>query len=197
MPDTSSSGAVDAIEAGAAGASRSFAILVPHGAIANRQSSTPVSSYFYRDANAPEPNRPRRVTVVALIEHEGRLLLDRRCDAPFWGLIAGGLEDDESLLDGLRREIREETGLEIGNHSLFGTFSDPSRIVQYADGSIFQLVSVAYSVTVNDISGLRLSSEAVDLSFFSPDELPVNEIIATQRPIVERYLSSDLPPFLD
>jgi 8-oxo-dGTP pyrophosphatase MutT (NUDIX family) len=156
-----------------------------------------VASFFYKDASAPRPNRPRRVSVVALIEHEGRLLLERRADAPLWGLIAGGLEDDETLVEGLRREVREETGLEVETYSLFGTFSDPSRIVRYPDGAIVQVITVAYSVTVRDVSALRLSAESVELRFFAPGDLPVDEIVATQGPIVEGYLSTTPPQFLD
>jgi len=105
-----------------------------------------VSSWYYRDADAPEPNQPRRVTVTAIIEDEGRVLFDRRADAPFWGLIGGHLEDDESLIEGLRREVREETGLEVRRISLFGTFSDPSRRVRYADGRVYPVLSVVYRV---------------------------------------------------
>jgi 8-oxo-dGTP pyrophosphatase MutT (NUDIX family) len=156
-----------------------------------------VSSFYYRDPAAPKPNGPRRATVVALIEHEGRLLFDRRADAPFWGLIAGRLEDDETLAEGLRREVREETGLEISGYSLFGTFSDPSRIVRYADGSTVSPVSIAYTVAVGDVAGLRLSNESTAFRFFAPDELVLDDIIATHRPVIERYLSDAPPPFLD
>jgi hypothetical protein len=38
----------------------------------------PLSSYFYNDSTAPRPNRPRPVTVVALIERDEPLLFDRR-----------------------------------------------------------------------------------------------------------------------
>jgi 8-oxo-dGTP pyrophosphatase MutT (NUDIX family) len=64
-----------------------------------------VSSFYYRAENAPKPNLPRRVSVVALIEHEGRLLLERRADAPLWGLVGGRVENAESLDGALRREV--------------------------------------------------------------------------------------------
>jgi ADP-ribose pyrophosphatase YjhB (NUDIX family) len=155
-----------------------------------------VSSWYYRDPDAPLPNQPRRVAVTAIIEDKGRVLLDRRADAPFWGLIGGHLEDDESLLEGLRREVREETGLQIRSASLFGTFSDPSRRVHYADGRIYPVLSVAYLVQVDDPSNLQRSDESSELSFFPKDRLP-RDIIATQLPIIERYLSGETPPFLD
>ncbi len=36
---------------------------------------------WYRDRDAPTPNRPMRVGAVALIERHGTLLLERRADA--------------------------------------------------------------------------------------------------------------------
>src|SRR4051812_39697043 len=155
-----------------------------------------MSSYHYRDPSAPEPNQPRKVTVTAIIEDSKRLLLDRRADAPFWGLIGGHLEDDETLIEGLRREVREETGLEVRGVSLFGTFSDPSRRVRYANGRVYPVLSVAYRVEVENPSTLRRSEESRDLRWFPKARLP-DDIIATQRPIIDRYLSGEEPPFLD
>jgi hypothetical protein len=48
--------------------------------------------FFYRDAAAPRPNRPMNVGVLALIERDGRLLLECRSDCGRWGLIGGGLD---------------------------------------------------------------------------------------------------------
>ena len=104
------------------------------------------SHFYYRDADAPEPNQPRSLSVIALIERDGTLLLERRADAPLWSLIAGMVNDEESLVDGLRREVLEETGLTVTGFELFGTFTDPSRIVSYPDGSVYRVASFAYSV---------------------------------------------------
>ena len=156
-----------------------------------------MSSFFYGDEDAPRPNRPRRIGVAALIEHGGQLLLERRSDAPFWGLVAGALEDDETLEEALRREIREETGLEVAGRSFFGTFSDPSRIVRYPDGKIYQLVTLVYRVRIADVSVISISAESLELRFFDPSELPLEELVAVHRPIVERYLSGKAPPFLE
>jgi 8-oxo-dGTP pyrophosphatase MutT (NUDIX family) len=155
-----------------------------------------VSSYHYRDPAAPEPNKPRQVGVVAIIEHQGAVLFDRRADAEYWGLIGGHLEDDESLVEGLLREVYEEAGLAVQSYSLFGTFSDPSRRVRYADGSVYSLVSVVFRVEVADTSNLRLSEESRGFRFFTPECFPP-DVIATVRPILDRYLSGNSPPFTD
>ena len=52
----------------------------------------------------------------ALIERDGSVLLGRRRDDPgagLWDLPGGFVEEFEHPLDALRRELREETGLEI------------------------------------------------------------------------------------
>lgn len=55
----------------------------------------------------------------------GRILLAQRDHEPlkgWWSLPGGALETGERLEDGLRREIREETGLEVEVLSLFEVF---------------------------------------------------------------------------
>ncbi len=55
---------------------------------------------------------------------EGRLLLIQRGHPPsegLWSLPGGRVEEDETDADALRREIREETGLEIQVGALAGT----------------------------------------------------------------------------
>jgi ADP-ribose pyrophosphatase YjhB (NUDIX family) len=60
----------------------------------------------------------RRVSVRAIILHEGKMLCARlKADAnnpakgTYWSTPGGGLDDGESLLNGLRREMIEETGI--------------------------------------------------------------------------------------
>jgi 8-oxo-dGTP diphosphatase len=56
------------------------------------------------------------VGVGAVIVHEGRVLLVRRGREPLkghWTLPGGVLEVGEALLDGITREIKEETGLDV------------------------------------------------------------------------------------
>lgn len=66
----------------------------------------------------------RRITVRAVVVHEGKLLgvrLNPTDSAPqngtFWCVPGGGLDPTEDLMSGLRREMLEETGIEpkIGN----------------------------------------------------------------------------------
>lgn len=68
----------------------------------------------------------RRIGVRAIIWHNGRLLAvkhkSKKDGKPkdFWAIPGGGLDPGESLEGGLRREVREELGIEaIVDHLLF------------------------------------------------------------------------------
>jgi 8-oxo-dGTP pyrophosphatase MutT (NUDIX family) len=153
--------------------------------------------FYYRDPAAPEPNRPRSLSVIALIERAGSLLLERRSDAPVWGAVAGLVEDTESLVDALRREVHEETGLTIVAYELFGTFSDPTRIVSYPDGNVYRVTSLVYRVKVETFGPLRTSDESEELRFFPKGAVLGLDLAATQRHILERYVAGGAEPHLE
>jgi 8-oxo-dGTP diphosphatase len=80
------------------------------------------------------PARPF-LGVGALIFERGNILLVERAKEPlkgWWSLPGGILETGEKLQDGIRREVREETGLEVDPYSLFEVFE---RIMPDAEGS--------------------------------------------------------------
>lgn len=144
--------------------------------------------FFYRDASAPTPNRPTSLGVVALIERDGSLLLECRKDCERWSLIGGGVQVNESLDGALAREVWEETGLTVAGSTLFGTFSDPSRVIEYPDGNVLRIVTLAYKVAAVGWEDLRCSAESVELKLFSRQELAGIDIVETHRHIVEDYL---------
>jgi ADP-ribose pyrophosphatase YjhB (NUDIX family) len=146
---------------------------------------------FYRCSEAPRPNRPIGVGVLALIERDSALLLERRSDCGPWGLIGGGVNIEESLEDALRREVREETSLVVVSQKLYGVLSDPSRIVSYPDGNVVRLLAFVYRTEVEGFETLRCSEESEELRFFGPEELPELDVIETARPILDSYLSRD------
>jgi 8-oxo-dGTP diphosphatase len=74
-----------------------------------------------------QPDR-HSVSVSGVIpDDHGRVLLIRRRDNQHWEPPGGVLELDETIHDGLRREIREETGLDIEPDALTGVYKNMPR----------------------------------------------------------------------
>lgn len=73
----------------------------------------------------------RRIAVRGIIFKDGKLFAMRhisgQSEADFWSTPGGGLDEGESLRDGLRREMIEETGITPAIGRLL-------YIQQYADG---------------------------------------------------------------
>ncbi|MEO3925873.1 NUDIX domain-containing protein [Micromonosporaceae bacterium B7E4] len=68
------------------------------------------------------------VSVAAVIVNdEDQVLVIKRRDNGHWEPPGGVLELGESILDGLRREVREETGLEIEPERLTGVYKNMQR----------------------------------------------------------------------
>jgi A/G-specific adenine glycosylase len=66
---------------------------------------------------APRRPLPHHTVVAAVIRKRGRVLIDRRRPqgllGGLWELPGGKVEPGESLADALRREVREEVGVEV------------------------------------------------------------------------------------
>jgi 8-oxo-dGTP pyrophosphatase MutT (NUDIX family) len=155
----------------------------------------PVPSW-YRDPDAPPPNRPRKVGVCFIVELDGGVLIDRRSDDGALAFTGGTLEDDEHLLAGLARELREETGLEAGRTTFVGLFSDPTRLIGYDDGSIWPLLTVAFAVEPVAGARPRISEESLELRVVSRDELRYLALTPAHRPIRDAYLAFDGTPVI-
>ncbi|TYO99971.1 8-oxo-dGTP diphosphatase [Geothermobacter ehrlichii] len=67
-------------------------------------------------------------TVDVIIRKQNAVLLIERKNPPHgWALPGGFVDYGESVEQAAVREIREETGLEIDDLTLFGVYSDPDR----------------------------------------------------------------------
>jgi len=117
-----------------------------------------------------------------IVDDDGRALLVQRRDNHHWEPPGGVLELGESSDDGLRREVREETGLDIEPTMLTGvyknmkrgiialvfrcritggelTLSNETEAIRWAaEAEVTELASEAYAIRVLD--AVRASSSA-------------------------------------
>jgi 8-oxo-dGTP diphosphatase len=78
----------------------------------------------------PFPATPALTTDCVVFDASRRVLLIRRKNPPFAGgyALPGGFVDvGERVEDACRRELSEETGIEVGDLRLVGVYSDPAR----------------------------------------------------------------------
>lgn len=109
-------------------------------------------------------------TACALcVDDRGRVLLARRANDPFkgyWDLPGGFLEEGEHPLDALRRELREETSLEVEPVDFLGVWMD-----RHAYDA--QAVTLNLYWTARVVSGSpRAADDVSELAWFAPDEFP-------------------------
>lgn len=99
-----------------------------------------------------------------------KILLTRRTDNGRWCLPGGQMETGESIAEACAREVWEETGLRVRVGRLIGVYTSPHRIIEYADGNRYQLVS--FNFEAESVGGiLGLSDETTEYGYFSQDEI--------------------------
>lgn len=117
--------------------------------------------------------------VLALVEHEGHLVLIRRGLDPlagYWTPPGGYVETGESVEDAVIREAREETGLDVAVDGLVGVYSR-------AD---VRVVLAAYRA--HSTGGVPLAGDdAAGICLVAPGQLPVQPPPRTGMPIDEWF----------
>ncbi len=109
--------------------------------------------------SSPTPRHSVSVA-AAVVDDEGRVLAIRRRDNGQWEPPGGVLEIDESIHEGLVREVREETGLTVVPGPLTGVYKNMHR----------GIVALVFRCTVADGSA-GTTSEADEVRWLSAEEV--------------------------
>ena len=113
-----------------------------------------------------EKESPSVMVDAVVIENEKLLLVTRKKD-PFKGFLTfpgGKVDEGEKVEDAVKRELREETSLDIEPTDILGVYSDPSRNPRG------HRISVAFIAKV--ISGeAKPSSDAESIEWLSVNEI--------------------------
>jgi len=119
--------------------------------------------------------------VIVLVEKGDRVLLARasRFSENLYSVLAGFVEPGETLEDTVRREIREEVGIEVKDIRYFGSQPWP-----YPDSLMigFTAAWAAGEITIDN-------DEITEAKWFTADDLPmIPERVSIARSLIDRYI---------
>lgn len=105
---------------------------------------------------------PRHSVSVAgaVVNEDGRILAIRRRDNGHWEPPGGVLELNETIEDGLVREIREETGLTVTPDRLTGVYKNMER----------GIVALVFRCSVVD-GTVAATPEAAEITWLTKDQI--------------------------
>ncbi len=122
-----------------------------------------------------------------ILVENGRILLIKRAKEPDlgkWAVPGGRIEENETAEQCLKREFREETGLEIEPVRLIGIYSDPARDPR-------KIIGAAY-IARKTGGELKPGDDAGEAKWFGLDSIP-EELAFDHKKIIEDALRI-IPP---
>ncbi len=119
-------------------------------------------------------DNPRPITILLLQNTNDEYLLYRRAEEPNAGMLdlpGGFVMDGESLLDGARRELKEEVGIEAGSLTYYGSYPDtyPYKGVSYA------ILGVVFTGRIGDGQALKPTEELTEYMFRKLADIPIED----------------------
>ena len=143
------------------------------------------------------PDRPV-VGIGGVVIQNGRALLIKRGSEPLlgqWSIPGGTLELGESLQEGVARELREETGLEVRVLDMIEAFDriflDPAAH-EAKDRSRPKYHYVIVDYLCERLSGeAQAGSDVTDIAFAAEEELEKFQMTTTAMRVLHRAFAMD------
>ena len=134
----------------------------PLSAVIRQEDSGPTTRSACTNCTWTHWNNPTPV-LAAIVEHKGKIVLARNAA---WGpnrfaLITGFMEAGESPQEGIQREVKEETNLDVTSLQLIGVYDFQRR----------NQVLIVYHALTKDEGEINLSPELLDYRLFEFKDL--------------------------
>lgn len=150
---------------------------------------------YFNDPNAPQPTKIIPAASAVVTNQEGDILLQRRSDNDLWALPGGAMEVGETIGETARREVKEETGLDVELEYLVGIYTNPKHVVAFSDGEVRQQFSLCFACKL--LGGeIQVSEESSEVGFFSPKEIEHLNMHPSIRLRIQHYLEHRTQPVL-
>jgi len=125
-------------------------------------------------------------TVAVPILPDGRIVMIRRQDTGEWGLPGGIVNWGEDITTAIRRELQEETGLNLVKiRRLVGVYSAPDRDPRIHSICVLVEAEVEGEMKVFD------TLEIAEVRAFSRDDLPQGKLSHDHNRQLQDYLNGD------
>ncbi len=123
------------------------------------------------------------LAVDCIILLDGKVLLIHRRNPPHgWALPGGFVETGETVEDAVRREMKEETGLDLAELRQFRVYSDPARDPRgHVVSVVFAALGVGRPEAGDDADRYRL---------IDPDDIPESELVFDHAKILADFRQS-------
>ncbi len=106
-------------------------------------------------------------TTIIPVLPDGRIVLVQRSDSREWGLPGGIIDWGEDISHAAKRELKEETGLDIVKIArLVGVYSSPDRDPRLHSISVVLAAEVTGELVAED------KLEVLQVKAFKPEDLP-------------------------
>ena len=132
--------------------------------------------------NLQDSTHTFRVSVSALIFEGEQVLLAHRRAIDWWNLPGGAVDPGETLDEALRREVREETGLQVEIGQLVGVYSKPLK----------QEIVLTFRCTVSGGTLGALADDDIDESrYFACNNLPPRTLPKHRQRVMDALLNQE------
>ncbi len=138
------------------------------------------------------PNFPIPGVGVVVFGEKGVLLV-RRTKEPgigLWSVPGGAIEVGETQLDAVHREVREETGVDC---EVVGLIDTDDIIIEDTNGDVEFHYLLNHYLAVALSSDVTPESEAAEVKWFSPNELPMGEMPEKIVALINKAESDKIP----
>lgn len=136
-------------------------------------------------------NRPLITCVCGCLvfNEKGQILLQKRADNGLWGNPGGCMELGESIYDTTKRELLEETGLNVSQLELFQIYSGENQHHIYPNGDEVYFVNIIFKTATYEGQLKAMDNESLALKFFDIKDIP-EHITSSFIPVKKDLLQS-------
>lgn len=129
------------------------------------------------------------VAVDCIIDINGGIVVIERSNPPFgWALPGGFVDNYESLEDAVRREMKEETNLELLDLKQFHAYSTPGRDPR------FHTIGIVFTAKGKGVP--KAGDDAAGLKVIKLDEIDKINFAFDHRQIIKDYIAHKKDPYL-